>query len=239
MNLQPSDAPRGRALAEAAAKVIPGGVNSATRYIGEPYAFTSAQGAYLTDLDGNSYLDYHAAFGAILLGHNAEPINRAMGAALTGLDLSGLGVTQLEIALAERICSIMPSAESMITTVTGCEATFHAIRLSRTATGRRLIVKFQGCYHGWHDAVAMNVISPRSGSVRKDPLSRGSCPRSLDADARLPLQRPRLDVERALDRARRSPRSSSSRSRTTSARCCRSPASSRGCASSRPSTARC
>ncbi|WP_152362344.1 aspartate aminotransferase family protein [Microlunatus speluncae] len=181
MNLQPSDAPRGRALAEAAAKVIPGGVNSATRYIGEPYAFTSAQGAYLTDLDGTSYLDYHAAFGAILLGHNAEPVNRAMNQALTGLDLSGLGVTELEVALAERICSIIPSAESMIATVTGSEATAQAIRLSRAATGRRLIVKFQGGFHGWHDPVARNVISAPDRAYGLDPLSAGILPEALES----------------------------------------------------------
>jgi glutamate-1-semialdehyde 2,1-aminomutase len=181
MNLQPSDAPRGRALAEAAAKVIPGGVNSATRYIGEPYAFASAQGAYITDLDGTRYLDYHAAFGAILLGHNAEPVNRAMSQALTGLDLAGLGVTELEVALAERICSIIPSAESMIATVSGSEATAQAIRLSRAATGRRLIIKFQGGFHGGHDPVARNVISPRERAYGLDPLSAGILPEALES----------------------------------------------------------
>src|SRR5690606_317980 len=178
---QPSDVPRGRALAEAAAKVIPGGVNSATRYIGPPYAFASATGATITDLDGNSYLDYHAAFGAILLGHNFEPVNRAMAEALGGLDLSGLGVTELEVALADRICEIIPSAESMIATVSGSEATAQAIRLSRAATGRKLIIKFQGGFHGWHDAVARNVISPPDRAYGMDPLSSGILPQARES----------------------------------------------------------
>ncbi len=72
----------GKAIADAAAAVIPGGVNSSTRYIGAPYAFVAADGAYLTDADGRRYLDYHAAFGAILLGHNAPVVNDAIRGAL-------------------------------------------------------------------------------------------------------------------------------------------------------------
>ncbi|MFC7621090.1 aspartate aminotransferase family protein [Microlunatus sp. GCM10028923] len=178
---QPSDVPRGRALAEAAARVIPGGVNSATRYIGEPYAFASASGAYLTDLDGHDYLDYHAAFGAILLGHNEESVNRAIRDAVGGLDLSGLGVTELEVALADRICSIIPSAESMIATVSGSEATAQSIRLARAATGRRKIIKFQGGFHGWHDPVARNVISTPDKAYGLDPLSAGILPEALES----------------------------------------------------------
>src|SRR5918997_3152776 len=108
--------PRGQAIATAAARVIPGGVNSSTRYIGEPYAFVAADGAYVTDADGRRYLDYHAAFGAILLGHNAPAVNDAIHDALAGVDLIGLGVTEGEVALAERIVEIIPSAESMIAT---------------------------------------------------------------------------------------------------------------------------
>lgn len=176
-----SAVPRGLALAEAADRVIPGGVNSATRYIGEPYAFASAQGATITDLDGNAYLDYHAAFGAILLGHNAEPVNAAVRQSLDGLDLSGLGVTEAELELAERIVEIIPSAESMIATVTGSEATSQAIRLARAATGRPLIIKFQGGFHGGHDAVARNVISTPENAYRADPLSKGILPEAINS----------------------------------------------------------
>ena len=65
----------------------------------------------------------------------------------------------------------------MLLTETGSEATFHALRVARAATGRRHVIKFQGCYHGWHDAVAMNVISPAESVGRQDPLSQGCSPR--------------------------------------------------------------
>src|SRR4051794_410538 len=76
--------PRGKALAAAAERVIPGGVNSTTRYIGTPYAFGSGTGAYLTDLDGHRYLDYHAAFGAMLLGHNFDVVDEAVREVIGG-----------------------------------------------------------------------------------------------------------------------------------------------------------
>src|SRR5450759_3439477 len=106
--------PRGARLAQAAAQVMPGGVNSSTRYVGSPYAFVEAAGAYITDADGRKYRDYHAAFGAILLGHNAVVVNEAVAKVVGSLDLMGLGVTELEIALAERVVEAIPSAEMMI-----------------------------------------------------------------------------------------------------------------------------
>ena len=68
-------------------------------------------------------------------------------------------VTPGEIELAEEIVKLVPGIEKVLLTSTGSEATFHALRLSRAVTGRRLVVKFQGCYHGWHDSVSLNVIS--------------------------------------------------------------------------------
>ncbi|HEX3814742.1 MAG TPA: aspartate aminotransferase family protein [Mycobacteriales bacterium] len=173
--------PNGRRLAEAAARVLPGGVNSATRYIGAPYAFAAGDGAYLTDLDGRRYLDYHAAFGAILLGHNAAVVDDAVREVVGRLDLTGLGVTELEVALAERVVEVIPSAEMMIATMSGSEATAQAIRLARGVTGRSLIVKFQGGFHGWHDAVARNVISSPEKAYGRDPLSAGILDSAIDA----------------------------------------------------------
>jgi len=179
---RPGQSVRGAQLAAAAARVIPGGVNSSTRYIGEPYAFASADGAYITDLDGRSYLDYHAAFGAILLGHSSPVIDGAIRGVLDGgLDLAGLGVTSLEVELAERVVDVLPSAEMMIATMSGSEATFQAVRLSRAATGRPLLVKFQGGFHGWHDAVARNVLSTPEKAYGRDPLSAGIPEPVLDA----------------------------------------------------------
>ncbi len=176
-----SDSLRGLAIATAAARVIPGGVNSSTRYIGAPYAFTGADGAYVTDADGKRYLDYHAAFGAILLGHNAPVVNDALRTAIGGLDLVGIGVTEPEVALAERIVEAIPSAESVIATMSGSEATAQAIRLARAVTDRDLIIKFQGGFHGWHDAVARNVISAPERAYGLDPMSKGILTAALDA----------------------------------------------------------
>jgi glutamate-1-semialdehyde-2,1-aminomutase len=176
-----NQSPKGSAIAEAAAAVIPGGVNSSTRYIGAPYAFVAADGAYLTDADGRRYLDYHAAFGAILLGHNAPVVNDAIRTALDGVDLTGIGVTEAEVRLAQRIVEVIPSAESMIATMSGSEATAQAIRLARAVTDRDLIIKFQGGFHGWHDAVARNVISAPDRAYGRDPLSKGILDQAVDA----------------------------------------------------------
>ncbi|MFY1669623.1 aspartate aminotransferase family protein [Plantactinospora sp. WMMB334] len=173
--------PTGRRWHEAASSVIPGGVNSATRFVGPPYALTDASGAYVTDADGQRYLDYHAAFGAILLGHNAPEVNGAVRDALGGIDLTGIGVTEPEIALAELVTELIPSAEQMVAAVSGSEATAQAIRLARAVTGRRMVVKFQGGFHGWHDAVARNVISTPELAYGRDPLSAGILDEALDA----------------------------------------------------------
>ncbi|MEV4533369.1 aspartate aminotransferase family protein [Asanoa sp. NPDC049518] len=175
------ESPRGKTIADAAAAVIPGGVNSSTRYIGAPYAFVEAEGAYLTDADGRRYLDYHAAFGAILLGHNSPVVNNAIRDALGGVDLTGIGVTEAEVRLAQRIVEVIPSAESMIATMSGSEATAQAIRLARGVTERDLIIKFQGGFHGWHDAVARNVISTPEKAYGRDPLSKGILDQAVDA----------------------------------------------------------
>jgi glutamate-1-semialdehyde-2,1-aminomutase len=168
-------------LLAAARALIPGGVNSATRNIGLPAAFRAASGARVTDLDGREYIDYHAAFGAILLGHSDERVDGAVAAALGDLDLIGLGVTELEVEVARLTAEIIPSVEMSISTMSGTEATMQAVRLARAATGRRYLVKFQGCFHGWHDAVARNVISPPDRAYGRDPLSAGILDDALDA----------------------------------------------------------
>lgn len=172
---------RGWALQQAAAEVLPGGVNSATRYVGHPYAFGGGDGAYVVDLDGNRYLDYHAAFGAILLGHNSPVVDDPVRDAVGKLDLFGLGVTELEVELATRVTEVIPSAEMMIATMSGSEATAQAVRLARAATGRQLLVKFQGGFHGWHDAVARNVISRPELAYGRDPLSAGILDTALES----------------------------------------------------------
>lgn len=172
---------RGRALNEAARRYIPGGVNTFGRSIGEPYAFTEADGAYVVDADGRRYLDYHAGFGAVLLGHNHPTVNQAVIRAIGGVDQVGIGVTELEVEMARLIVDAIPSAEQTVSVMSGSEAVSHAIRLARAATGRPLLVKFQGTFHGWYDAVARNFVSRPDLAFGRDPLSAGIIDAALDA----------------------------------------------------------
>ena len=164
-----------------ARRLIPGGVNSATRAIGRPEGFRAAQGATLVDLEGRSYVDYHCAFGATLLGHGDPRVDRAVADTFGVIDVVGLGVTELEIECARLVADLIPSVEMSITTMSGSESTFQAVRLARAVTGRPYLVKFQGCFHGWHDAVARNVISPPERAYDRDPLSAGILDEAVDA----------------------------------------------------------
>jgi len=186
-------------LARRAAAVIPGGVNSGQRRVPglEDLVVTATSGATFTDASGTVYTDYHSAFGPPLLGHNDPDVDAAVTRVAGAVDNMGVGVTRVEVELAEQLVDCVPSIEQVLLTATGSEATFHALRLARVATGRRHIVKFQGCYHGWHDAVAMNVISPAERIGHKDPLSQGILPEVVDATIVLPFNDPAA-VEEAL-----------------------------------------
>src|SRR4051794_23309705 len=170
-------------LAARAAAVIPGGVNSGQRRGPglEHLVIASTSGSTFTDGDGNVYTDYHAAFGPPLLGHNDPDVDAAVAETAKKTGLMGVGVSEVEVELAERIVDLVPSVEQVLLTETGSEATHHAIRVARAATGRKHIVKFQGCYHGWHDAVAMNVISPADKLGRQDPMGKGGIQEAIDA----------------------------------------------------------
>jgi len=187
-------------LAARAAAVIPGGVNSGQRRVAglEDLVVTATSGATFTDAEGRTYTDYHAAFGPPLLGHNDPDVDGAVAAAARSVGLMGVGVTPIEIELAEQLCELVPSVERVLLTETGSEATFHAIRVARAATGRRHVIKFQGCYHGWHDAVAMNVISLPENVGRHDPLSKGVLPEVTEATIVCRFNDAE-EVERALD----------------------------------------
>ena len=142
-----------RLFAEAQ-QIIPGGVNSPVRAFrgvgGTPRFIASGSGAWMTDVDGNRYLDYVLSWGPLALGH-AHP---AVVAALTEALQRGTSYgapTALESELAERIIATMPSVEMVRFVNSGTEATMSALRLARAATGRDKIVKFAGCYHGHAD----------------------------------------------------------------------------------------
>jgi glutamate-1-semialdehyde 2,1-aminomutase len=191
-SIEPALATRGR-------RVIPGGVNSAQRQVPglENLVVTATRGATFTDDRGRIFTDYHAAFGPPLLGHNDPDVDRAVSEAASRVDNMGIGVTPVEIELAEKLAELIPSVERVLLTMTGSEATFHAIRLARAVTGRRYLIKFQGCYHGWHDAVAMNVISTGERVAGKDLLSAGIVPEVADATLVVPFNDV-VAVERAL-----------------------------------------
>ncbi|MBM4436684.1 MAG: aspartate aminotransferase family protein [Actinobacteria bacterium] len=162
-------------------RVTPGGVNTSLRRIEPSLVWQRSEGAYITDADGNSYLDYHAAFGPIVLGHCHPAVAAAVAEQQRTIDLIGVGATELEIDAAEKIVQHVPSAEQVLFCTSGSEATYHAVRLARAVTGRQKVIKFQGCYHGWHDYLLQNVITPRERLGQPDPLSAGMLPAAIEA----------------------------------------------------------
>lgn len=174
-------------LFERAKAATPGGVNSGTRGLADPKVWARADGAYLYDADGARYLDYHAAFGPIILGHNHPAVNEAVAQAMTQVDLTGVGTTELEILLAEKVIEHVPSAEMALIFGSGTEATYLAQRLARAVTGRKKLVKFQGCFHGWHDYLLMNIISAPEKIGHKDPGSAGMLPEAIENTIVLPF----------------------------------------------------
>src|SRR5262245_24352348 len=122
-----------------AMRVIPGGVNSGQRQVPgvEDIVITSTGGSRFTDQSGRTYVDFHAAFGPQILGHNDPDVDAAVAKCARTLDIPGVAVTPPEIELAERLVEIIPSFEKVLLTSTGSEATFHALRVARAATGRR------------------------------------------------------------------------------------------------------
>ena len=142
-----------RELFERAKKILPGGVNSPVRAF-EPYPFfvKSARGSKLYSADNDSYIDYCMAYGALLLGHANEEILDAVREQLAKGTLYG-APTELEVDFSELISKLSPCMEMLRLVNSGTEATMHAIRVARGFTGRKKIIKFEGCFHGSHDNV--------------------------------------------------------------------------------------
>lgn len=147
---------KSKQLMARAARSIPGGVNSPVRAFkgvgGDPVFFERGEGAYLTDVDGNRYVDYVGSWGPMILGHGRreviEAVQRQADASL------GFGApTELEIELAEKVIEMVPGIERVRMVSSGTEATMSAIRLARGFTARDMIVKFAGCYHGHSDSL--------------------------------------------------------------------------------------
>jgi len=142
-------------------KFIPGGVVSVNRATRPEIVFTKGVGAHIWDVDGNRYIDYHAAFAPHILGHNDPYVSDAVTAAIEKKQsLFGTGTTEWEGRLAELICENIPWVESVQFLNTGSEATYQAVRLARAVTGRDHIIVMQGGYNGWHNDVSCNLMTP-------------------------------------------------------------------------------
>ena len=170
-------------LFERAQKTIPGGVNSPVRAFrqvgGTPRFITKAKGPYFWDAENKRYIDLIMSWGPMIVGHaNPEVVEAVQKAAETSFSYGA--PTEGEIELAERICALMPSVEQVRMVSSGTEATMSALRLARGYTGRDLIIKFEGCYHGHADSLLVKAGSglltfadstqnaPSSGGVPQD-----------------------------------------------------------------------
>ena len=149
-------------LYKRARELIPGGVNSPVRYYSPyPLFVASAKGSRFRTVDGEEFLDYCMAYGALLDGHAYEEVVEAVQKALARGSLYGQP-TEMEVELASLISSLVPSMEMVRLVNSGTEATMHSLRLARAFTGRQKILKFEGGYHGAHESVLVKAGSGAS-----------------------------------------------------------------------------
>ena len=148
--------PRSTELLSRAERLLPGGVNSPVRAFravgGHPPFIQSARGAYLTDVDGHEYVDYVGSWGPAILGHSHPSVVEAVKVAVER-GLSFGAPTEAEVLFAEAVIERYPSIEMLRCVSSGTEATMSALRVARGFTGRDVIVKFDGCYHGHSDSL--------------------------------------------------------------------------------------
>jgi glutamate-1-semialdehyde 2,1-aminomutase len=161
---------------------IPGGVNSPARAFGavggEPVIIDRGEGAYLFDIDGNRYVDYVGSWGPHILGHRQPDVMAAVEAALKRGTSFG-APTELETELAELVVALVPSVEKVRMVNSGTEATMSAIRLARGFTGRDVVVKFAGCYHGHVDSL---LVQAGSGALTHGTPSSPGVPKGCTND---------------------------------------------------------
>jgi glutamate-1-semialdehyde 2,1-aminomutase len=180
-----------RAMMERARDLFPGGVNSPVRSFsgvgGDPFVVARGEGARIWDVDGNEYIDYVLSWGPLVLGHAAPAVLDALRETMARGTSFGIP-TGLEVTLAELVRERMPHVEMMRFVSSGTEATMSALRLARAATGRDLLLKFDGCYHGHADSFLV-----RAGSGVAT-LGLPNSPGVPDALAALTLTAPFNDV---------------------------------------------
>jgi len=174
--------PRSAALFERACRATPGGVNSPVRTFssvgGTPAFIDHARGAYIHDADGNEYVDYVGSFGPMLLGHADTAVVEAVQAqAAKGLSFGA--PNELEVELAELICAMVDSIDSVRMVNSGTEATMTALRLARGHTGRNKVIKFAGNYHGHVDAL---LVEAGSGALTLGIPGSPGVPEAVVAD---------------------------------------------------------
>ena len=140
------------------AKYLPGGVNSNFRMgiSPTPLVFERAEGAYLYDVDGNRLIDYYLGMGPMILGHNPEPVLKAVAEQLK-YGILYAGQSEIEFEAARLFCEIVPCAELVRFNCAGSEVVQAALRMARAATERSIVVKFEGHYHGWLDNVLWSI----------------------------------------------------------------------------------
>ena len=147
---------KSKELFEKAVELMPGGVNSPVRAFGpvggQPVFIDSAKGQYITDVDGNKYIDYIGSWGPMILGHNDERVVEAITKQIEK-GISYGAATQLEVEMAQLMCDIVPALEMVRMVNSGTEAVMSAIRTARGFTGKNKFIKFEGNYHGHSDAL--------------------------------------------------------------------------------------
>jgi glutamate-1-semialdehyde 2,1-aminomutase len=183
--------PKSRDIFRRATDVLVGGVNSPVRAFravgGDPIIVDHASGARLWDADGNEYIDYVCSWGALILGHAHPKVVQAIAEQARRGTSYGMP-TELEVELASRIRSALPSCEKVRFVSSGTEATMSAVRLARAATSRDLIIKFEGCYHGHSDSFLSEAGSGLA------TLGIAACPGVPHALAELTLNAPYNDA---------------------------------------------
>lgn len=178
-----------RRLAERAAAVIPGGVQHNLAFNHPfPLAIAQAEGAHLTDVDGNRYTDFLQAGGPTLLGSNHPVVRQKVNEVLDSCGpVTGL-LHEYEVKLAELVCQSMPSVEMVRLLGSGTEAVMGAVRLARAYTKKKWIIKVGGAYHGWSDQLVYGMRLPGTGRMEATGIPRGATgntqecnPNDLDA----------------------------------------------------------
>ena len=167
-----------------AERLIPGGVNSPVRAFrsvgGTPVFAARAKGQYLWDENGKRYTDYIGSWGPMILGHAYEPVVEAVKKAAELGTSYGLP-TEAEVEMAELVCSLVPGVEMVRMVSSGTEAVLSALRVARGFTGRELIVKFEGCYHGHSDSMLVKAGSGLATAGQPDSagVTRGTAETTL------------------------------------------------------------